>query len=87
MYAQAPFSVLAFTGDLAAAIQACKTTDECLGDLLATADEVNARFLVTADHGNADDMVQRDKKGKPLVSAVLRLLNCRHEMCSYINNK
>ena len=22
--------------------------------------------MVTADHGNADDMVQRDKKGKPL---------------------
>lgn len=31
------------------------------------ADSLNARWLVTSDHGNADDMVQRDKKGKPLV--------------------
>ena len=31
------------------------------------AESVGARFLVTSDHGNADDMVQRDKKGKPLV--------------------
>lgn len=28
---------------------------------------MNARWIVTSDHGNADDMVQRDKKGKPLV--------------------
>ena len=26
------------------------------------------RWLVTSDHGNADDMVQRDKKGKPLMN-------------------
>ena len=28
--------------------------------------QLNGRFLLTSDHGNADDMVQRDKKGKPL---------------------
>lgn len=39
------------------------------------AETVNARVLVTADHGNADDMVQRDKKGKPLVGAERRVLS------------
>jgi 2,3-bisphosphoglycerate-independent phosphoglycerate mutase len=37
--------------------------------LLQVCDELNARWIVTSDHGNADDMVQRDKKGKPLHSA------------------
>lgn len=46
-----------------------QTVDRCVGELLQVANEVGARFLVTSDHGNADDMVQRDKKGKPLVSA------------------
>ena len=57
----------ACSGDLAATVRSVQTVDQCLGELLATADEVNARYLVTSDHGNADDMVQRDKKGKPLV--------------------
>jgi len=57
------------TGDLAATVQAVRTVDTCLGELLAVADEVNARYLVTADHGNADDMVQRDKRGGPLMGA------------------
>jgi 2,3-bisphosphoglycerate-independent phosphoglycerate mutase len=30
-------------------------------------DELDGRFLLTSDHGNADDMVQRNKKGKPLI--------------------
>ncbi len=55
------------TGDLEATKYACEVVDKCLGELLEVADQVGARYLVTADHGNADDMVQRDKKGKPLV--------------------
>lgn len=55
------------TGDLPATIKACEVVDECVKDLLAVADSVNARWLVTSDHGNADDMVQRDKKGKPMI--------------------
>lgn len=55
------------TGDLEATKRACATVDTCLGELLAVADEMGARYLVTSDHGNADDMVQRDKKGKPLM--------------------
>jgi hypothetical protein len=58
-------------GDLKATIKACEVVDTCLGELLEVADSVGARWLVTADHGNADDMVQRDKKGKPLVSESL----------------
>lgn len=52
-------------------MRSVQTVDACLAELLAVADEVNARFLVTSDHGNADDMVQRDKKGKPLVGLSL----------------
>lgn len=59
------------TGDLKATVQACETVDRCLGELLEVADSLNARWLVTSDHGNADDMVQRDKKGKPMVSLLL----------------
>jgi 2,3-bisphosphoglycerate-independent phosphoglycerate mutase len=54
------------TGDLAATRTACETCDMSVKELIAAADAVNARWLITSDHGNADDMVQRDKKGKPL---------------------
>ncbi|KAK9811625.1 hypothetical protein WJX72_007216 [[Myrmecia] bisecta] len=50
------------TGDLDAAVFACKLVDECVADLLDTLNSVGGRFLLTADHGNADDMVQRHKK-------------------------
>lgn len=56
------------TGDLKATITACEVVDQCVGELLKVCDELNARWIVTSDHGNADDMVQRDKKGKPLHS-------------------
>lgn len=54
------------TGDLEATKLACSVVDKCVKELLEVADSVGARWLITADHGNADDMVQRDKKGKPL---------------------
>ncbi|GIL59808.1 hypothetical protein Vafri_14526 [Volvox africanus] len=54
------------TGDLAATIRAVETVDACVKELLETVDQVNGRWIVTSDHGNADDMVQRDKKGKPM---------------------
>jgi len=55
------------TGDLIATKTACEVVDKCLGELLEAADAVGARVLVTSDHGNADDMVQRSKKGTPLM--------------------
>ena len=30
-------------------------------------DELGGIWLVTADHGNAEEMIQRDKKGNPLM--------------------
>lgn len=29
-------------------------------------EEVGGIYVITADHGNAEDMVKRDKSGKPL---------------------
>lgn len=55
------------TGDLKAAVTACEICDTCVKELLEVVDEVNGRFLLTSDHGNADDMVQRSKKGAPLM--------------------
>ena len=44
------------TGSLPAAIKACETVDQCLGDLLAALDQVGGAAVVIADHGNADQM-------------------------------
>jgi 2,3-bisphosphoglycerate-independent phosphoglycerate mutase len=32
-----------------------------------TVDELGGIWLVTSDHGNAEEMIQRDKKGSPLM--------------------
>ena len=44
------------TGDLAAAIQAVETVDECVGRLAAAVKAQNGQMLVTADHGNCEIM-------------------------------
>ncbi|KAG5489839.1 hypothetical protein GH5_00722 [Leishmania sp. Ghana 2012 LV757] len=54
------------TGDLKATVVSVESVDKSLAKLKEAVDSVNGVFLVTADHGNSDDMVQRDKKGKPL---------------------
>lgn len=54
------------TGDFAATVKAMEAVDEGLTRLVEAVDSVGGVLLITADHGNADDMVQRDKKGKPL---------------------
>lgn len=54
------------TGDFAATVTSMEAVDAGLEKLIAAVDEVGGTFIITADHGNADDMVQRDKKGKPL---------------------
>ena len=36
-------------------------------ELVETVDELGGSWLVTADHGNVEEMVQRDKKGNPLM--------------------
>mmetsp|Transcript_25642 Transcript_25642/g.84429 ORF Transcript_25642/g.84429 Transcript_25642/m.84429 type:complete len:550 (+) Transcript_25642:33-1682(+) len=55
------------TGDLAATVQAVEVCDAGLKELLDAIEEMGGIFLVTADHGNADEMVQRNKKGEPIV--------------------
>jgi len=44
------------TGSLDAAITACETVDQCVGELLKVMDERGGSTLVTADHGNAEQM-------------------------------
>lgn len=35
--------------------------------ILDAVEQVGGIYLVTADHGNAEDMVKRNKSGKPLL--------------------
>ncbi|KAK7350346.1 hypothetical protein VNO77_08868 [Canavalia gladiata] len=55
------------TGDIEATIVACKAADEAVKMILDAIDQVGGIYVVTADHGNAEDMVKRDKSGKPLL--------------------
>lgn len=72
------------TGIVEAAVEACKAVDECLGEVIKTADEHNAVLLVTADHGNAEQM--RDKvTGQPHTAHTLNPVpfiayNCECEL-------
>jgi 2,3-bisphosphoglycerate-independent phosphoglycerate mutase len=55
------------TGDIEATIVACKAADEAVKIILDAIEQVGGIYVVTADHGNAEDMVKRDKAGKPLL--------------------
>lgn len=44
------------TGSVEAAIKACETVDQCVGELLKAVDETGAAAIITADHGNSDQM-------------------------------
>ncbi len=50
------------TGVLDAAIKACETVDECLGDLLEALDSVGGKAIITADHGNSDQLYVPETK-------------------------
>ncbi|MEO1662993.1 MAG: 2,3-bisphosphoglycerate-independent phosphoglycerate mutase [Chloroflexota bacterium] len=45
------------TGDLAAAIRACETVDECVGELVNKVAGMGGAVIITADHGNCDRMI------------------------------
>jgi len=45
------------TGDLAAAVKAVETVDQCLGRVAQAVRAKGGVLLITADHGNADEMV------------------------------
>ncbi|GLJ37038.1 hypothetical protein SUGI_0750480 [Cryptomeria japonica] len=53
------------TGDIEATVVACKAADEAVKMILDAVEQVGGIYLVTADHGNAEDMVKRNKTGKP----------------------
>ncbi|CAN6246158.1 unnamed protein product [Urochloa humidicola] len=55
------------TGDIEATVVACKAADEAVKIILDAVEQVGGIYLVTADHGNAEDMVKRNKSGKPLL--------------------
>ena len=55
------------TGDIEATVVACKAADEAVKMILDAIEQVGGIYVVTADHGNAEDMVKRDKSGKPLL--------------------
>ncbi|GAB2213752.1 hypothetical protein Droror1_Dr00018066 [Drosera rotundifolia] len=53
------------TGDIEATVVACKAADEAVKIMIDAIEQVGGIYVITADHGNAEDMVKRDKKGKP----------------------
>ncbi|XP_027339680.1 2,3-bisphosphoglycerate-independent phosphoglycerate mutase [Abrus precatorius] len=55
------------TGDIEATVVACKVADDAVKMILDAIEQVGGIYVVTADHGNAEDMVKRDKSGKPIV--------------------
>jgi 2,3-bisphosphoglycerate-independent phosphoglycerate mutase len=48
------------TGVIPAVIEACETTDRCLGRVVDRVTEIGGVCLVTADHGNAEKMLEAD---------------------------
>jgi 2,3-bisphosphoglycerate-independent phosphoglycerate mutase len=48
------------TGSIPAAVAACETVDECLGQVVEAVQGSGGACIVTADHGNADNMLEPD---------------------------
>ncbi len=53
------------TGSLEATIAAVQAVDLCLARLVPALEALGGTLVLLADHGNADEMVERDKSGKP----------------------
>ena len=51
------------SGKFEAAVKACETVDECLGQLVPLFLEEGGTVLITADHGNADIMYDEKTRG------------------------
>lgn len=49
--------MVAHTGNIAAAIKACKSTDESVGKITSLALSLGGACMITADHGNVEEMV------------------------------
>ncbi|KAL0922571.1 hypothetical protein M5K25_006562 [Dendrobium thyrsiflorum] len=55
------------TGDIEATTVACEAADVAVKMIIDAIEQVGGIYVVTADHGNAEDMVKRNKSGKPLL--------------------
>jgi len=53
------------SGLLDPTVVAVEAVDLCLARLVRGIDRVDGTLVVVADHGNADEMVERDKQGRP----------------------
>lgn len=51
------------TGDMAAAVKAVETVDQCLGRVVEAVLDKQGTVIITADHGNAEEML--DPQGHP----------------------
>ncbi len=46
------------TGNIGAAVKACKVVDDCLGKLASWVLAYDGLMIITADHGNAEEMIE-----------------------------
>lgn len=56
----ANMDMVGHTGKLEAAITACETVDQCVGQIVDAILAKGGALLITADHGNAETMIQAD---------------------------
>jgi 2,3-bisphosphoglycerate-independent phosphoglycerate mutase len=56
------------TGNFEATVEAVEAVDLALGRIAEQVEAVGGCLVVTADHGNSEDMVERDKEGRPRTS-------------------
>jgi 2,3-bisphosphoglycerate-independent phosphoglycerate mutase len=62
------------TGDMAAAVKACETVDECTRAVVEKGLEHDYQFIILADHGNADCM--RNEDGSPNTAHTTQPVPC-----------
>ena len=70
----ANMDMVGHTGDLTAAVKACETVDQCVGQILAKVQEKQWSAMITADHGNAEKMIDDD--GNPHTAHTVGRVNC-----------
>jgi 2,3-bisphosphoglycerate-independent phosphoglycerate mutase len=61
--------MVAHSGQLDPTVIAVESVDLCLARLVPAVERVQGTLIVVADHGNADEMVERDKQGRPKLDA------------------
>ena len=61
------------TGIMDAAIKACETVDECVGEIAEKVKEKDGIMFITADHGNAEKMFD-ETTGQPFTAHTTNLV-------------